>query len=161
MPLLTDPARLTSYLAEHGRDDGHKYKERLAILEKEIDRRLTYIHNLKRQHAWGDWADEDYLQERDKSLAEMERLQGEKTETENAYAACLDGLEDERLLESIAGWIQEQLAAGDSRLLRRVYNAIKLKVTLTDKGISISALVPLEDFEVAAATSLCCFPLMP
>ncbi len=153
MPLLADPERLAKYLAEHGQDDGHQYKERLVNLEKEINRRLTYLHNLKRQHAWGDWTDEEYLQERDKAMMELERLQSEKGETENAYAACLDGFTDRRVLERIADWIHEQLTVGDSKLLRQVYNALKLRVTLTKQGITVSALVPLEDFDVVATAS--------
>ena len=153
MPLLADPARLATYLTEHSQDDGQQYQERLVNLEKKINRRLSYLNNLKRQHAWGDWTDDEYQQERDKAMIELEGLQREKAEAENAYAACLGGFTDRRALERIADWIHEQLIVDDSKLLRQVYNALKLRVILTKQGIAVSALVPLEDFDVVATAS--------
>ena len=73
LPLFTDPDWLRSYLDGQGRNDGGEYKERLTRLGKEINRWLTYLHNLKRQHAWGDWTDEEYQHERDKARAELGR----------------------------------------------------------------------------------------
>jgi hypothetical protein len=142
-------------LDEHRQDGGQEYKERLASLEKEINRRLTYLHNLKRQHAWGDWTDEEYQQERDRTKIELERLQREKAEAENAYSTCIDGLRDMQALERMADQIHERLLIGKGNILRQVYDTLKLRVTLTRQGIGISALVPLEDFDVVETTSQC------
>jgi len=155
LPLLADPHWLKTYLDEHRQDGGQEYKERLASLEKEINRRLTYLHNLKRQHAWGDWTDEEYQQERDRTKIELERLQREKAEAENAYSTCIDGLRDMQALERMADQIHERLLIGKGNILRQVYDTLKLRVTLTRQGIGISALVPLEDFDVVETTSRC------
>ena len=153
LPLFTNPDWLKTYLNERKPDDSRECKERLARVDKEIDRRLTYLHNLKRQHAWGDWADEDYQRERDKAKVELERLQLEKAQAEKAYTTSIDGVKDMQAIEQVADQIHEHLLIGDMTALRQVYDALKLRVTLTREGLHISALVPLEHLDIAATAS--------
>jgi len=155
LPLFTNPAWLRTYLDEHRQDDTVEVKSRLAFLDAQIDRKLTYLKNLKRQHAWGDWTDEDYQKERDAVKADLEKLQLERAEAEKAYSTCVEGVKDMEAIERIADQIHERLVIGDGDALRRVYDALKLEIRLTKEGVSIDALVPLEDLDVAAIASQC------
>ena len=155
LPLFTDSAWLRTYLDKHRPDDTVEVKSRLAFLGAQIDRKKTYLKNLKRQHAWGDWTDEDYQKERDGVKSELEKLRLEKAEAEKAYSTCVEGVKDMEAIERIADQIHERLVIGDGDALRRVYDALKLEITLTNEGVSIGALVPLEDLDVAAIASPC------
>ena len=114
---------------------------------------MTYLKNLKRQHAWGDWTDEDYQKERDGVKADLEKLQLEKAEAEKAYSTCVEGVKDMEAIERIADQIHEHLVIGNGDALRRVYDALKLEITLTKEGVSIGALVPLETLDVVEKAS--------
>jgi len=155
LPLFTNPAWLRTYLDEHRQDDTKEVKSRLAFLEAQVDRKKTYLKNLKRQHAWGDWTDEDYQKERDGVKAELGKLQLEKSEAEKAYSTCVEGVKDMEAIERIADQIHERLVIGDSNALRRVYDALKLEITLTNGGVSIGAMVPLDELDVVERASPC------
>lgn len=153
LPLFTNTAWLKTYLDEHRPDDTKEVKSRLGFLKAQVDRKKTYLENLKRQHAWGDWTDEDYKKERDKVKVELEKLQLEIAEAEEAHNNCIEGVRDMEAIERIADQIHERLVIGDVNALRRVYDALKLEMTLTKEGVSINALVPLEELDVVEQAS--------
>ena len=55
-------------------------------------------------------------------------------------------------MERIADQISERLTTG-GKTLRRLYDAIRLKITLTEKGILISSLLPLGELDVVETAS--------
>ena len=158
LPAFSNPAWLKAYLENHGQDDTEVVKAHLATLERQVNRRLTVLHNLRRQHAWGDLTDEEYQEERDKVKYELTRFQEEKAEVQRAYETRIDAERDAQTLERIADQINERLVTGDSDILRQVYDALRLKVTLSRKGVLISALVPLEELDVVERASQCYCP---
>ncbi len=161
LPVFTDPAWLKAYLDNHGQDNSEVVKVQLTGLEKQINRRLTVLHNLRRQHAWGDLTDEEYQEERDNVKGDLARLQQEKAEVQRAHETRINIDRDAQTLERIADQINERLVTDDGNILRQIYDALRLKVTLSGKGISIGALVPLEELDVVEAASLCYYPPKP
>lgn len=161
LPAFTDPARLKTYLSNYEQDSTGFEKTHLADLERQINRRLTVLHNLRRQHAWGDLTDEEYQEERDKVKSDLTRSQREKEELQRSYETHIDLERDAEALERIADQINERLIIGDGEVLRRMYDALRLKVTLSDTGLLISALMPLEELDVVETASLRCYRLEP
>jgi len=49
--------------------EGNASEKAKSRLDVQIRRKLTVLDNLKRQHAWGDWSDAEYIYERDKVKA--------------------------------------------------------------------------------------------
>jgi len=74
---FSDPDTLKTYL--NGQEQGNTdvIKARLIDMGKQVDRRLTVLHNLRRQHAWGDLTDDEYQSERDKIKDDLAKLQQE------------------------------------------------------------------------------------
>lgn len=126
------------------------------IWEKQIDRRLTVLHNLRRQHAWGDLTDGEYQSERDKIKDDLAKLQQDREELQENYDSTIDMERDTRILDRLADQIGERLALNDVEALKRLYDTLKLKITLTSKGILFSSRIPLEELDVVEATSRYC-----
>lgn len=82
LPILADKKQLERYLVQGDAADTEKAKNRRDFLRKQIDRKLAVLENLKKQHAWGDWSDAEYCNERDKIRAEIEELEREHADAE-------------------------------------------------------------------------------
>ena len=157
LPVLADRKRLEGYLAKGDGACTEKSKSRLALLEAQIDRKLNALTNLKKQHAWGDWADAEYLRERDKVRADLERLQQERSEAKEAYRHCLESESDAKKLEHIAAKVHDKLINASGELVRQLYDVLKLKVTVGEV-IQISCLLPLDHFAVEDRPSASSIP---
>lgn len=135
IPVLTDPAWLKNHLNGYKHGDTEARKERLTDLDKQIDRRLTVLHNLRQQHAWGDLTDDEYQEERDRVKRDLATLEHEREELQKSYETSVDLKNDAQLLERLADQINERLTTGNTEMLRRLYDVIRLKITFTTKGI--------------------------
>ncbi|MBU1992997.1 recombinase family protein [Patescibacteria group bacterium] len=158
---FSDPDTLKTYL--NGQEQGNTdvIKARLIDMGKQVDRRLTVLHNLRRQHAWGDLTDDEYQSERDRIKDDLAKLQQDREELQESYEATIDMERDTRILDRLADQISERLALNDVEALKRLYDTLKLKITLTDKAILFSSRIPLEELEVVEATSLYLNQLKP
>ncbi len=152
LPILADKRQLELYLAQGDAVNTENVKSRVAFLRKQISRKLAVLGNLKKQHAWGDWSDIEYCQERDKIRAEIEELEREHADAEEAYRSCLETESDVRKLEHTAAQINEKFVNAEGEVIRQLYNALRLKVVIGEV-ISISTLVPLNDFAVVNSAS--------
>lgn len=161
VPVFSDPARLKNHLKGYNHGDTEARKERLMDLDKQIDRRLTVLHNLRQQHAWGDLTDDEYQEERDRVKRDLATLEHEREELQKGYETSVDLERDAQMLERLADQINERLTVGNTEMLRRLYDAIRLKITFTGKGILISSLLPLEELDVVEAASRCYYPPKP
>jgi DNA invertase Pin-like site-specific DNA recombinase len=150
---FSDRDKLKTYLNSQERDNTDIIKARLIDMEKQIDRRLTVLHNLRRQHAWGDLTDDEYQSERDKVKSDLAKLHRDKEDLQKSFDAAIDMERDTRILDRIADQISERLALNDIETLKRLYDTLKLKITLTAKAILFSSRIPLEELEVVEATS--------
>ena len=150
---FADPDKLKTYLNGQERDDTDVMKTRLIDMQKQIDRRLTVLHNLRRQHAWGDLTDDEYQGERDKIKNDLAKLQQDREELQKSFETTIDMERDAKILDRLADQIGERLALNDGEVLRRLYDTLKLKITLTAKAILFSSRIPLEELDVVQASS--------
>jgi len=152
LPILADKRQLKLYLAQGDAVNTENVKSRLAFLRKQIDRKFAVLENLKKQHVWGDWSDIEYCQERDKIRVEIEELEREHADAEEAYRTCLETESDTMKLERIAAQVNERFVTAKGELIRQLYDALRLRVVIGEV-VSISTLVPLNDFAVVNSAS--------
>jgi len=84
---------------------------------------------------------------------DLAKLQQDREEMQESYEATIDMERDTRILDRLADQISERLALNDVEALKRLYDTLKLKITLTSKGILFNSRIPLEELDVVEATS--------